>query len=114
MNKVETFINDMKKLFPAEMEMIFYHGYCYWFAFILAEGFKGEIWFNPTIVHFAAKIGDSLYDIFGEVEPGVNPFTGVYNRSNDDWYSWENYQTNHYDVVESIVDSCIKKEGGTN
>ena len=86
MNKIETFINDMKKSFPAEMEMIFYHGYCYWFAFILAERFKGEIWFNPTIVHFASKIGNSLYDIFGEIEPGVNPFTGVYDRNNDDCY----------------------------
>lgn len=108
--KVEAFINGFKELFPSEMEMVFYHGYCYWFAMILAERFKGEIWFNPTIVHFAAKIGNSLYDIFGEVEQGVDPYTGIYERDKDDWHSWESYQTDNYGNIDGIIKTCIKKE----
>ena len=56
MDKIEKFIFDMKNVFPEELEFTFYRGYCYWFAFILANRFKGEIWFNPAIVHFATKV----------------------------------------------------------
>lgn len=110
MNNVECFINDMKKRFPVEMETVFYQGYCYWFAVILAERFNGEIWFNPIIVHFATKIGDFLYDIYGRVEMGLNPYTDTYNFEQD-WCSWEDFQINHHDVVDDIIKSCIKKVG---
>ena len=110
MNKVEQFINDMKKLFPGELEHVFYKGYCYWFAFILAERFKGTIWFNSKIVHFATKIDGDLYDIYGKVKPGISPITGNRDYSEDDWITWADFQINHHEVVEYIVNSCIKKE----
>ena len=65
MSKVERFIYGVKRIFPEEMEYTFYRGYCYWFAFILAERFKGTIWFNPKIVHFATKIDNDMYDVDG-------------------------------------------------
>ena len=110
MNKVENFINKMKADFPDDLEFVFYRGYCYWFAFILAERFKGEIWFNPEIVHFAAKIGDDMYDIYGKVRPGICPINGEEDYSENDWIEWAEFQLNHHEVVESIVNSCIKKE----
>lgn len=110
-NKVEKFIKDFKKVFPEELEQTFYHGYCYWFAMILSIRFEGEIWFNPAIVHFAAQVNDTLYDIFGVVDPGVDPYTGIYDSEKDKWYSWESYQASHQDEVDSIVKSCIKKTG---
>lgn len=109
MNKVEEFIHHMKEIFPEEMEFVFYRGYCYWFAFILAERFKGEIWFNPKIVHFAARIKGQLYDIYGKVTPGVCPITGTEDYSEDEWISWTDFQLQRQEAVESIVDSCIKK-----
>lgn len=110
MNKVERFINNMKELFPEELESVFYRGYCYWFAFILAERFKGTIWFNPKIVHFATKIGKDMYDIYGKVRPGICPITGSEDFSENDWIEWTEFQINYHEVVESIVNSCIKKE----
>lgn len=110
MNKVEQFINDMKQLFPEELESVFYRGYCYWFAFILAARFKGTIWFNSKIVHFAAKIDNELYDIYGKVRLGICPITGEEDYSENNWIEWSKFQINNHEAVESIVKSCIKKE----
>ena len=110
MNKVEIFINDMKEFFPEELESVFYRGYCYWFAFILAERFKGTIWFNPKIVHFAAMINEDLYDIYGKIIPGICPVNGDEDFSENNWVEWSEFQLNHHEAVESIVNSCIKKE----
>ena len=107
--KVLDFINNFKGSFPKELEWTFYNGYCYWFALILATRFSGEIWFNPKIVHFATMIDDDLYDIYGRVEPGICPITGFKDKSEDDWVSWLEFQYTHYEAVESIVNSCIKK-----
>lgn len=109
MDKVEKFISDMKAVFPEELEFTFYRGYCYWFALILAERFKGDIWFNSKIVHFATKIDGQLYDIFGKIQPGVCSLNGEDDYSEDYWWSWADYQIANHDVVESIVNSCIKK-----
>ena len=109
MTKVERFIRNMKQTFPEEMEFTFYRGYCYWFAHILATRFEGEIWFNPVTVHFAAYIKGKLYDIYGQITPGVDPTTGEYNPKNAEWIEWGEYQTNNHDTVESIVNTCIKK-----
>jgi hypothetical protein len=107
--RVQRFINGMKEVFPEELEFVFYRGYCYWFALILAERFKGDIWFNPKIVHFATKIGNNLYDIYGKVSPGICPVNGKEDYSENDWISWTDFQLNHQEAVESIVNSCIKK-----
>lgn len=107
MNKVIEFINGFKEASSPYIEWTFYRGYCYWFAVILSERFKGEIWFNPDIVHFAAMINGELYDIYGFVNVGKNPITGEDETSN--WMSWEEFQCTHQEAVKSIVDSCIKK-----
>lgn len=108
--KVQRFINDIKRVFPEELEFVFYRGYCYWFAFILAERFKGTIWFNPKIVHFATMIDGTLYDIYGEITLGINPTNGSRDYSENDWVKWSDFQINNQEAVESIVKSCIKKE----
>lgn len=109
LNNVERFIKEMKGQFPEEISFVFYRGYCYWFAFILASRFKGEIWFNPKIVHFATKVRGTLYDVYGKVNPGYSPVTGEYDGSENKWVKWSDFQINHHEAVDSIVDSCIKK-----
>lgn len=111
-NKVELFIDKMKEVFPEEIQFVFYRGFCYWFAFILANRFNGEIWFNPKIVHFACKIENELYDVYGHVDAGYSPVSGEYDGSENDWQSWEHYQLWNHEAVEGIVQSCIKKVGG--
>ena len=109
MNKVESFIAQMKGMFPEELETVFYRGYCYWFAFILAERFKGTIWFNSKIVHFATMIDNELYDIYGKVRLGICPITGLEDCSENYWTTWTEFQLDHQEAVKSIVSSCIKK-----
>ncbi len=95
--KVQTFIDSFKEKYPREIEDTFYFGYCYWFAHILATRFKGEIWFNPFIVHFAAKIDTHLYDIYGIIEDVKG------------WVSWADFQLQYQEDVSEIVNTCIKK-----
>lgn len=108
--KVIAFIDTFKELHPLEVEELFYHGHCYWFANILAQRFHGDIYFNPAMVHFACFIDGKLYDIYGLVEP--NRYVEVDNGmadSFDQWVSWYEFQEKHLEAVESIVATCIKK-----
>ena len=110
--RIDAFIEDFKKLFPEEMESVFYNGYCYWFAHILATRFKGEIYFNPRLVHFAAMIGGRMYDIYGRVIPGFNPVTGEYDEYKFyawEWIEWGKYQEENHESCDRIIQSCIKK-----
>lgn len=56
--------------FPPAMVHEFLHGFCYWFAFILSERFRGSIEYNPVLNHFATKVGDDLWDASGKVIGG--------------------------------------------
>ena len=108
--KVIAFIDTFKDTHQEEVEDLFYHGHCYWFANIVAQRFHGDIWFNPTMVHFACRIGKDLYDIYGKVEPGryVEVENGM-DESFDQWVSWDEFQKDHQEAVPSIVETCIKK-----
>lgn len=97
--KVEAFIQTFKDKHPEAIEDTFINGYCYWFAHILATRFKGDIWFNPNIVHFAAKIGDNLYDV-----------CGIITSDEGAWMSWASFQLSNRAAVQDIVRSCIKKD----
>ena len=98
MNRILKFIDDFKSKHPNEIEDVFMNGYCYWFAMILSIRFKGNIWFNPLLVHFASNIGVYLYDISGMI-------TDTYG-----WVSWEVYQRTNQEEALQIVKSIIKKE----
>ena len=108
-DKVIQFLDGMKEVFPQEIKFVFYRGYCYWLAYILAGRFNGEIWFNPRIVHFAARINGKLYDIYGKIEPGISPIDGQENHSENQWCNWSLYQEYYQENIPNIVDSCIKK-----
>lgn len=110
-NNVEQFLNKMKEVFSEEIQFVFYRGFCYWLAFILADRFHGEIWFNPKIVHFACMIDGMLYDIYGKIDYGICPVTGEPDGSEDAWVTWEQFQINNHEAAEGVISSCIKKEG---
>jgi len=95
--EILNFINTFKNVFPKEVEFTFYRGQCYWFSHILATRFKGDIWFNAELVHFACFIDNALYDIYGKIEDMRN------------WTNWHDFQCMYPDLVDDIVDSCIKK-----
>lgn len=111
MMTVIAFIDEFKSISREEIQFIFYRGFCYWFAFILADRFNGEIWFNPKIVHFACKIEEELYDIYGKVDVGYSPVTGEYDGSENDWQTWEHFQLLNHEAAQSVIDSCIRKVG---
>lgn len=97
MNRIEKFIEDFKAPHREEIEDIFLHGYCYWFARMLTERFAGEIWYNPIENHFVAHIGHyGFYDISGRVRK-----TG--------YALWSEYRK--LDRLESdrIIRDCILK-----
>lgn len=52
-----------------QVETVFSCGCCYWFARILCERFDGVLFYNATENHFAAMVGERLYDIRGEIKP---------------------------------------------
>lgn len=84
---------------------VFLNGYCYWFAYILAERFKRfastSIMYNQVLGHFAVKINDTLYDIRGKIlnedESGGNW---------EEWDTWKKNEPTYYKVVER---DCILK-----
>jgi hypothetical protein len=96
--KVLEFIDGFKKQYPEEITDFFAHGYCYWFAAILKERFKGIIYYSPIENHFTCYINGYYYDIEGVYTP-VKYI-----------YPWEEYK--HIDKLESarIVRDCINKE----
>lgn len=96
--QVESFIQTFKDKYPEAIENTFLRGHCYWFAHILAARFKGDIWFNPNIVHFAAKISGNLYDV-----------CGIIMSDAEDWVSWLDFQLQCREAVDDIVRTCIKK-----
>lgn len=108
--QINAFIHSFKEVFPIEIEFTFTNGHCYWFANILAQRFHGDIWFNPALVHFACLIDGNLYDIYGKVTPYRFESKGeLQQESFDKWTSWDDFQRNHQDAVQDIVDTCIKK-----
>ena len=107
--KIIDFIETFTEQFTTEIQYLFYCGHCYWFAYILCGRFNGEMWFNPRIIHFAAKIDDDLFDIFGKIVPGINPLNGEQDESENEWVSWSEYQLTHREYVPDIVETCIKK-----
>ena len=51
-----------------QVERCFCHGCCYWFAWVLTERFPGaEVVYDALSNHFAAQIGERVYDITGDV-----------------------------------------------
>lgn len=94
---VLTFINKFKIAHKEELEDVFIHGYCYWFAHILATRFKGTLYYNPVKIHFATMIKDKLYDITGEIKDKTN------------WMTWTQYQEEEHEIAMDITRSCILK-----
>ena len=92
---VNKFINNFKSSNPKEIEKNFLFGNCYWFAFILAERFGGEIYYLPIKNHFITKINEIFYDITGKV--------ALEERA----YKWTTYKT--FDPLEAnrIERDCI-------
>ncbi len=75
---------------------LFLHGYCYWFAVILANRFHGEIWYLPIENHFVCKINGFYYDVTGKIQP-----ENVIHR-------WSDYT----EEIEKkrIIRDCVNKE----
>ena len=63
-----------------QVERCFCHGCCYWFAWVLTERFPGaEVVYDALSNHFAAQIGERVYDITGDVTGRCPP--GSYGRA---------------------------------
>lgn len=59
---------------------VFTCGCCYWFAFILTHRFPvSELMYDEVENHFAARIGDRIYDITGDItgRGGMVPWSSI-------------------------------------
>ena len=66
-----------------QVERCFCHGCCYWFAWVLTERFPGaEVVYDALSNHFAAQIGERVYDITGDVT----------DRALSPWQLWAGYE----------------------
>ena len=87
---------------------VFLNGYCYWFAYMLAERFKmfasTSIMYNQVLGHFAVKINDSLYDIRGKLNKTESE--GEW----EEWNAWRKNEPSYYKVVERDCIFKIKEE----
>ena len=76
----------------------FLYGYCYWFSFILADHFDGQICYMPIKNHFITRIHNVYYDASGKVIP------------DEQVYSWATYQYKYPAECRTITRDCINKE----
>ena len=66
-NEVLSFIDKFKNKGTINT---FTEGCCYWFAFILLQRFNDKnpkLMYDETMNHFGTAIGDTIYDITGDV-----------------------------------------------
>ena len=103
MDEVLEFIFRFKSKYPSELEDLFTNGYCYWFAIMLTTNFGGEIWYNPSVIHFCAYIDGWFYDITGRFPYNV------------EWKNWQEYQETllqlgEREILENIIRTCIQKK----
>ena len=98
-SNVINFISDFKQKYPEAMEDTFLHGYCYWFAFILAACFNGNVCYEPVDNHFFAWIQGEYYDITGQLE----------SEGKVIWI-WEIYKQLNKLETERIEKDYIRKE----
>lgn len=82
------------------IELAFTNGNCYWFAFILASVFNGEICYLPIEGHFICKIENEYYDIKGCIDESSN-----YRM--DALYFWNEYCNIEPKITEKIKQQCI-------
>lgn len=63
------FIKEIRK-YGDEVVTLFTRGYCYYFCIILKERFgdEVEIYYDVVEGHMVSKIGNSFFDITGEIE----------------------------------------------
>lgn len=95
--EILNFIDTFKYYHKEEVEDLFLHGCCYWFADILERQFNGEKYYDPVAGHFISKIENHFYDIRGNIDK-------EYLGENDDLISWKEYQE-----IEPLDSSrCIK------
>lgn len=93
---VEKFINGFKQYDKENAVVItFTCGYCYWFAVILSNRFRGEIFYEPVEGHFITNIMDDLYDITGNVT--------------EKYWNKALYDKDTYMDIKNVVSGCINK-----
>lgn len=90
--KVLNFINTFKEMYPKQIEDMFLHGLCYWFATILEEQFNGRKVYDCIDGHFITEIDNELYDIRGKITDKYDkPVSNPYKEDGDLIY-WDIYQ----------------------
>lgn len=93
----------------------FSNGNCYWFARILAQRFRGSVYYNPKENHFCARIGSDLYDITGKIRssyfPNIHDNVIWLSSSNEnkkvDWIPWKYYRYTDSSHSRRIRRDCI-------
>lgn len=91
MDKIEEFI---KRRFKNDCNWT--SGNCYYFAIVLADRFRGDIYYDVINGHFVCKVGESYYDFLGK----NTDKDAIYIR----WNDFPSYDQLQY---ERIIADCI-------
>lgn len=96
MNKIETFIKQL-----CDDQIIvdkFTKGYCWHFAQILLSTFGGELYYDPIMNHFAARVNCKLYDANGMI------------KNESDYMPYKDYEEIEPIGAERLKHYCILKD----
>ena len=90
----EKVLNFIHSRFPVDCRWT--DGNCYYFAVILKDAFKGEIYYDEVDGHFITLIDDKYYD-----------WTGVVEVNSDYISRWETLQLVEPLRAERIIRDCL-------
>lgn len=95
MEEIERFIEGMRNEGTVR---VFTEGYCYWFAWMLAGRFGGDLMYNPVLGHFCMRDGSgAMWDVTGMV------------ADDGRWQEWWLYVLNEPLDAERVRRYCIEK-----
>lgn len=95
----------IQKVYDRPIKEVFTQGFCYWFAYILNQKYKGNIQYLPLDNHyvFFDYISDRYYDITGNVSESVLQKPCV---------NWDDYRKLDIVHAKRLQNNCIDKVDG--
>lgn len=104
--EILNFINNFKEMYPEQIEDLFLHGCCYWFADILERQFHGRKCYDPTENHFVSEIDGHLYDIRGNIDKEYDKPTDDPSNQDSDLIYWDVYQEWEDLDAKRVIKNC--------
>ena len=104
--EILNFIDTFKYYHKEEVEDLFLHGCCYWFADILERQFGARKCYSTAENHFVVEINGELYDIRGNITNEYDKPTDDPDNNSSDLIYWDVYQ--EWEPLDSgrVIKNC--------